>query len=493
MNTRRPWWYLLPLAALLAGCPDNGRFLNLCNNPDLSCDDGDACTIDRCEPAVGCVNESIDCGDGSACTVDTCEPDSGCVNTALSCDDGDLCTEDMCDEAAGCVHADVSASCDDDTVCTTDTCDPSVGCVNAVIDCDDDNECTAESCDAVSGCDSTPVADGTSCNRGLGLCASGVCEAVDCSDDLGCDDRDACTMDTCNVSTNQCVHVDVSAGCDDGNACTEDRCDPVSGCLNTDVSAGCDDGDGCTVDSCDESAGCTSEPAADGTPCDGGAGQCTGGACVSTAVVEYEQDFESFDLMNVNALADDGWIVFGNVFDGSTMDFLYGYGPFVAPNDGAAFSALVSGQGGAEQGAQQVSIYSDYNNTDHSNGHTIESNVFRERSITAADVGRTLFFGFDAKRGNINDPSDALCPCSSKAFAFIKTLDPDAGFATTNFVQQDATALPEIWERYEISLAVDSGLDGQLLQVGFTCTATLFQPSANFYDNVEVRSVATTP
>jgi hypothetical protein len=227
---------------------------------------------------------------------------------------------------------------------------------------------------------------------------------------------------------------------------------------------------------------------ADGTSCDGGDGECAGGICVPLSAVQYMQNFELLNQMNVSALADDGWLVFGNVYDGETMAFLYGYGPFVAPNDGAAFCAIAVGQGGAEQGNQQLSIYSDYNNTDHASGSLIEANVFRERSLTAADVGRTITFSFDAKRGNINDPADALCPCNATALAFIKTLDPTAGFSTTNFVQLDTTALPETWNRYEISLPIDPGLVGQLLQIGFASTATLYQPSGNFYDNLEVRT-----
>ena len=59
-----------------------------------------------------------------------------------------------------------------------------------------------------------------------------------------------------------------------------------------------------------------------------------------------------------------------------TGRYRYGYGTFPAPNDGAAFCAVNAAQGGPEQGDRQLSIYSDYNNTDHAKGHRIESNVF---------------------------------------------------------------------------------------------------------------------
>ena len=489
MQTHRlSLWLVLLLALALTGCPDDGGDVDLCGNPDLVCDDSSACTEDSCDPVLGCVNDPISCTDANACTAESCDPAIGCVSTPVSCNDGNLCTSDECDSVIGCINTDISASCDDGSACTVDSCNPALGCVNALINCDDGNPCTADSCRSATGCRSLPVADGAPCNAGLGQCLAGICEPVDCFDDQGCDDSNACTADQCNLETNACVHVDTSEACDDGNACTADSCAPSTGCSNLDVSASCDDVNDCTTDSCEPAIGCVAENAANGTPCAGGAGMCSAGICQLQSVEEYEQDFESLDADDPTALGDDDWLVFGNVFDGTTMALLYGYGPNPAPNDGAAFSAIVSGQGGAEQGDQQLSVYSDYNNTDHANGNLIESTVYRERPITAADVGRTIRFAFDAKRGNINDPQDPLCPCSSTATGFIKTLDPTAGFATTNLVSEDTTALPEAWNRYELSLPIDAGLVGQLLQVGFTATATNYEPSGNLYDNVVVTS-----
>jgi hypothetical protein len=128
----------------------------------------------------------------------------------------------------------------------------------------------------------------------------------------------------------------------------------------------------------------------------------------------YAQDFEALDQANTDALANDGWLVFGNVFapDGA---YLYGYGPFPAPNDGFAFCAIAAGEGGPDQGDQQLVVFSDYNNTDHADGNLIESNVFQEQIIEAGDLGQTWMFTFDAKLGNIEGGSTAL--------AFIKTID----------------------------------------------------------------------
>jgi len=486
-------WLLVLSVAVLSGCPDDGGTLDVCVNPDLSCDDGNACTVDSCDPVIGCINDRISCNDNDACTADSCNTLSGCVNAPITCNDNNACTTDSCDAVAGCMNTDISASCNDNNACTADSCNSVAGCVNATVDCDDGNECTAESCNPVAGCASRSVANGTLCERGRGECIRGTCVLFDCAEDADCEDSNACTADSCNLATNQCINAGISADCDDDDACTADSCDPESGCVNTDSAANCDDGNDCTANSCTPETGCANLPVENGTPCDGGSGACSASVCMSLTTLEYQQDFESLDESDTSALGDDGWLVFGNVFDGVTMDFLYGYGPNPAPNDGAAFSAVATGEGGPEQGNQQLSVYSDYNNADHATGQLIESTVYRERAITTADVGRTIRFHFDAKRGNINDPGNSLCPCSTKATGFIKTINPAAGFATTNLLPLDTTALPADWSGQQISLVIDSGLVGQLLQIGFTTTATLYQPSANFYDNVEVSSGPTVP
>ena len=204
-------------------------------------------------------------------------------------------------------------------------------------------------------------------------------------------------------------------------------------------------------------------------------------------LASYSQDFEGLDPGNPDALANDGWLVFGNVFDPGG-GYLYGYGPFPAPNGSGAFCAIATGEGGPDQGAQQLSVYSDYLNTDHGLGNLIESNVFQEQMIGSPDVGKTYEFVFDAKLGNLE--------LSSTALAFIKTLDPNSGYATTNFLTVDMTSIPTTWNTYSLSIAIDSGLIGQILQFGFSNTATLYQGSGVFYDNVNfdvMGSVAVEP
>jgi len=57
-----------------------------CVYDDIVCpDDGNACTVDSCDPAVGCVHNAIDCDDGDDCTADSCDPVLGCVSGGNTC------------------------------------------------------------------------------------------------------------------------------------------------------------------------------------------------------------------------------------------------------------------------------------------------------------------------------------------------------------------------------------------------------------------------
>ncbi|MBD3337354.1 MAG: hypothetical protein GF355_17715 [Candidatus Eisenbacteria bacterium] len=193
------------------------------------------------------------------------------------------------------------------------------------------------------------------------------------------------------------------------------------------------------------------------------------------ALTPYSQDFEGLDQADPDALANDGWLVFANVF-GPDWGYWYGYGPFPAPNGGEAFSAIASGEGGADQGAQQLSVYSDYANTDHGEGAHIEANVFQEQTIGADDVTQTWIFDFQAKLGNLEGGTTAL--------AFIKTLDPDDNFNMTNFITVDMTNIPDTWGDYTVSILIDDTLPGQILQFGFSNTASNYEGSGVFYDNI---------
>jgi len=232
----------------------------------LQCDDGDACTVDSCEPTAGCAHhdtacptacgpgdDGLRCSDGSACTVvDTCTG-GVCVGTALNCDDGDPCTTDNCDAGLGCVYveeanppncvsdchmvADHTPCPGDGDPCTQDGCLEGacqIGLRQFVRQCDDGDRCNGdEFCSSVKGCQPGPPPvcdDGDLCN-GVETCvpATGCQAGTPAADGTACDDGQVCTLgDAC--SDGACVGTDDP--CDDGNAGTTDLCTETTGCLH---------------------------------------------------------------------------------------------------------------------------------------------------------------------------------------------------------------------------------------------------------------------
>jgi hypothetical protein len=168
------------------GCP-----LPFCKSSP--CDDNNACTLDICDPVLGCVYTPVNCNDNNACTADSCNPATGCVHTPINIDDNNKCTTDVCDPVTGIItHAPIV--CNDNNACTADTCDPATGnCVYTPIFCNDNNACTADSCNPATGCVYTPVV---------------------------CDDNNLCTNDSCDPAT----------GCVFASKCTScSTCDPAVG------------------------------------------------------------------------------------------------------------------------------------------------------------------------------------------------------------------------------------------------------------------------
>jgi hypothetical protein len=202
---------------------------------------------------------------------------------------------------------------------------------------------------------------------------------------------------------------------------------------------------------------------------------------VQAQLTPYSQDFEGLDANASSALADDGWLVFGNVFD-AEGNFLYNYGPspFPAPNGGPAFSAIASGDGGPTQGAQYLNVYSDYSNPDHGNNRYIEALVFQEQTIGEADAGKTVSLTFDYRENpsNINDGD-------STTFAFIKVIrQSDLSFSELAVVEFDTTVAAD-WGTQNIELELDPSWGNELLQFGFRSVATNSNDTGRFYDNLQ--------
>src|SRR5262249_27569113 len=119
------------------------------------CNDGNLCTNnDTCAVGV-CAGTPIDCNNNDLCDgVETCNPANGqCVpGTAPSCDDGNDCTGDFCDAALGCLHTNLTDPCDDGNPCTgPDRCGNGL-CSGPAVDCNDGNFCNgSEVCDPLTG------------------------------------------------------------------------------------------------------------------------------------------------------------------------------------------------------------------------------------------------------------------------------------------------------------------------------------------------------
>jgi hypothetical protein len=355
------------------GCGAIDATTSACKGTKIGCDDKNSCTSDSCSPITGCQHTPADgvacddgdkctendgclagkcaglaidvtkvCGDKNPCTVDSCEPAVGCANSAsatdgAACDDGNSCTAgDAClngtcssgkngckcvtdgdcakqedgNACNGTLYCDKSVpgqflcvvdltsvvKCDASVngACQTNECDPSSGkcgvvkqpvwyacdadgslcsakdvCVDgkctagATLGCDDKNACTDDSCDPKKGCQYTvntaPCdADGNACTQS-DVCDSGACIA---GKKKVCDDQEVCTKDVCDSATAQCSFTPIVQSCSDDNACTTgDTCgkDPGSGkqtCVPGNA-VSCDDDNPCTVDGCDMAKGCT--------------------------------------------------------------------------------------------------------------------------------------------------------------------------------------------------------------------------------------------
>ena len=224
---------------------------------------------------------------------------------------------------------------------------------------------------------------------------------------------------------------------------------------------------------------------------------CLIAACLSTstsaAVTAYAQDFEAMTPSQgypPNDLSADGWKIYGFAWDTNPYtgpaNLEYDYGPFDAANgDPGSIQGVATGEG--SQGDNALNKYSDYNNTDQSQGPCdppsvpcvpnlyIQAITFQTQKIAAGDVGDIWRFTYDARIGNLE--------ADSSASAYIQTLD-----STTNFqkalVANDSTNLPIEWGTYTLDLFIDGTLVGDTLQFGFSATSTAYRGSGVFYDNL---------
>lgn len=243
--------------------PNISRTAFQANTDGRACDDGDLCTENgTCDASGACVETPVTCDDGNDCTIDSCDAALGCQVDAASADgqacsgDGLGCTTDVC--AAGSCGSTIDAgSCvinntcfaDGDpnpanpcevcdtatstsawspatagTTCSTgqfcvvnEACDGAGACVGAARDCSG----AADECNTGGACDEAndtctpamPVVDGTVCTDPIGLaCTQGQCIAGACSGvvTMGCAIGGTCFADGDANPTNPCEVCDAS-------------------------------------------------------------------------------------------------------------------------------------------------------------------------------------------------------------------------------------------------------------------------------------------
>ncbi len=309
----------------------------------LSCDDDNLCTNDSCDPATGCLHllNTNPCDDGNVCTItDTCQL-GDCVGSGeLPCNDANPCTDDSCDGEAGCQFLPNQSPCNDGNLCTlTDLCQGGLCAGSNPPDCDDGNLCTADLCDPQNGCTYLPAEgpcdDGVECTQG-DFCQGGTCQAG--PDSLDCDDDNLCTDDTCNPDVG-CIHVANVLPCDDGNVCTVGDACADAACLPGPDALDCSDEDDCSADWCTPEAGCQHGPADDGTACDDGnpctgEDQCLSAVCAGT----LEAGCNGPANCDGNPLPDGNTLV----LTGTVNDTLLDEDPVIFVPPGAVLSGSVS-------------------------------------------------------------------------------------------------------------------------------------------------------
>jgi hypothetical protein len=212
-----------------------------------ACDDGNVCTWDGCsEAAKGCTTliKSGGCSDGDGCTIgDACSGGKCLPGKAKLCNDWKPCTADSCDGKSGaCVYAPI-AGCD--ATCAKDADCPASKAACQVNVCAGGKQCVTQPLANNTACD-----DGSACTA-LDLCLSGACAGLNAT---SCDDKNPCTVDTCDAKTGACANTPASGPCQDGDACTSGDTCAAGGCV-AGAAKPCSDGNACTSDSCNKATG----------------------------------------------------------------------------------------------------------------------------------------------------------------------------------------------------------------------------------------------
>lgn len=224
-----------------------------------------AMILAACGPARPLVSDA-----GSDATTQSCTRNE-------DCNDNTPCTRDLCLVGGVCEHT------PDNTMCSAgQMCVSGRGCTTggtrtcmSPADCDDRIACTRDTCLVEGVCRNQP--DDTQCTNGQ-VCnpTSGCGASMNCTNNMQCNDNIDCTEDTCTVS-GSCEHVPQNTRCTGGRTCNATMgCIMATACRNN---AECDDGNYCNgPETCNTELACVA-----GTPVDcADMDPCTMDACSNT-------------------------------------------------------------------------------------------------------------------------------------------------------------------------------------------------------------------
>jgi len=239
-------------------------------------------------------------------------------------------------------------------------------------------------------------------------------------------------------------------------------------------------------------------------------------------IPDFSQDFNGLLPANAGDTADDlelendGWVFFGSALKpAEDPNGYFQYGSYEgiggAPNnEGGAFSG-VNVDGEDPSGNQFLNVFANYNQSercdvtglDASGNATcdtsvdptavvdtdwqIQAIVYQEIGVISTDdLGKTVTFDFDARRPDDGSAVGVNCVSPCTAAAFIKTIDPNNSYATTNNIVLDTTAIAlGTWNSYTLKLDLTNpALEGQILQFGFENVNRGYDTSGVNYDNV---------
>lgn len=224
------------------------------------CTNGNVCNDALCNAVTGACDlkpkgNTTPCDDLSKCTTgDHCDGSGACAGGAWDntcgcnadslCNDGNACTTDKCDKvAAKCVFTiTAKAVCDDGNPCTTaSVCNDAGACVGtANMDCsavkDQCNDGACANKGGVGACKQVPLAAGLVCNDTFFCTTGDVCDGLGkCAgpNPVACK-ATMCNTAACSETAKGCQTTPQGKGtsCNDSNACTVgDQCDGAGACL----------------------------------------------------------------------------------------------------------------------------------------------------------------------------------------------------------------------------------------------------------------------